>query len=184
VSELLRQIVDLKDAIQIVVVFAVAAFYLGFNWKTPEPVQPRVLVRQLEIGSCKAPDPNSIIFHDAAITLKEDMGQQKARVFVAESKELERYGRFVWIIERVPELSAYTLHVRSAYLEHRNGTANFYQPLTWRRGGERFSIDVPDSESMDTVAVLVGISSDISSTQDIPTDCTRVLQTTVGPPVR
>jgi hypothetical protein len=118
------------------------------------------------------------IFHDTAIILKEDMGTQNSQVFVANSAKLGRYGQFTWVVERVPEMTMYTPQMRSAYLERTDITGEFYHPLRWRREGERFSIDVPDSEPMDKVVVLIALSS----TQEIPSDCTRVLQATVAPP--
>lgn len=177
-SELLRQIVGLKDAIQIVVVFAIGSFYAGYNWKTPQPDQPRTLVRKLDIATCKAHDANSPIFHDSAISLKEDMGNQKSEVFVASSAQLGRYGQFTWVVERVREMTMYTPHMRSAYLLRTDVTGEFYRPLRWRREGETFSIDVPDSEPTDKVVLLIALSS----TQEIPSECTRLLQATVAPP--
>ena len=177
-SELLRQIVELKDAIQIVVLFAVGVFYLGFNYNTPQSDQPRISIRKLDIASCNMPDANSPVFHDSAIVLKEDMGDQKSRVFSVASATLAHSGEFTWIVERVPEITMYTAQMRSAYLERTSRAGYFYHPLKWSREGERFSIDVPESEPTDKVILLIALSG----TQEIPSDCSRVLQTSVTPP--
>ncbi len=182
--ELIEDIVKLKDALLIVITFAVGSFFLGYDWKHPEPQRPkespRTLARGVEIATCKVSEVASDFFHDSALILKQDMGEKKSRVFVAESDELRGYDPFTWTLELHPEFSTYGLHVRSAYLQRTDDNLGFYYPLRWRRQGGQLPVVVPPSEANEKIFVLLAISGD----QEIPTDCKRLLKTTVGPPTQ
>jgi hypothetical protein len=182
--ELIEDVVKLKDALLIVITFAVGSFFLGYDWKHPEPQgpkeSPRTLARDVGIATCKASEVASDFFHDSALILKQDMAEKKSRVFVAESGELHGYDPFTWTLELYPESSMYGLNVRSAYLQRTDVNLGFYHPLRWRRQGGQFPIVVPPSEANEKIFVLLAISGD----REIPTDCKRLLKTTVGPPTQ
>jgi hypothetical protein len=141
---------------------------------------PRNSPQRVEIAACRASDKIPDFFHDAAIILKQDMGEKKSRVFLAESEELDRYNALTWTIELSPEFSSYGLHIRSVHLKRISTPLDFYHPLSWQRQGERFPVDVPAPESKDSIFVLLAISGD----QEIATDCKRLLKTSVGPPTQ
>jgi hypothetical protein len=178
--QLWKEIVELKDAILIVIGFAVGPFFLGYEWRHPELHGPKESPQSVEIASCKVSEVASSFFHDGAIILKQDMGKKKSRVFVAESDELHGYNPFTWTVELYPEFPTYGLLLKSAYVQRTSDNLAYFHPLRSQRQGAQYPVSVPPSEANEKIFVLLAISGD----QEIPIDCRRLLKTTVGPPTQ
>lgn len=164
-SQLVRDIVRLKDAIVIVVGFSVGSFYLGYNWPTPtDPQQPRMIASRVEISSVKAGGSalqgTPLFLQDHMLKLRQE--QPEAVVSVVESQELSRYEHFRWIVFLTQDFqSNFGLSARAAYLMSPGQQSPEFIPLNTSGGHgppyREIAIELPRSEKTDRIAVVLSI---------------------------
>jgi hypothetical protein len=186
ISELWEDIVRIKDAILIVIGFAVGSFYLGYEWKRPLPPEPPLLIAtSVEISAVRSGgdtfQETPIFEQDHLRRLQEE--HPDGIVTLISSVPLSHYQHFHWIVSIAPDFqSDFALSARGAYR-----IVSGQQPITFssldqsgRRGPpyREIEVEVLPSQQGDRIVVPLCIYPTAPQAKWL-TDIKRMLTTRV-----